>query len=461
MQPYIVTIASEKGGVGKTTLATNLAIYLKAIDENLPVTLLSFDNHFSVDRMFRIARRHPAGDVYRLLQGEDPAQLLELGEFGVQFIASSHRLGELREELHDPARLASVLADCDLEGILLIDTRPDLDVLTGNALFAADRVLIPVKDTPSLENSAHLYAFFDRHGLSRQALRILPCLIDARIHYQGPFETPQQLLRAYALNRGYRCMEGFISKSPKVESLNTNPEGRIYPVLTHGRGTEVHQQLAQLAGQLYRDFQTDGPQRLLQVQAARHNRACRERQDFLQRAAGMPRACLLCGVELLAGETDGFFMENGPATTAGFMHARCWSDTVFQQVYTSRKGPDPALIELFFESAHRSCFGLAAPAQEQTDLPVFFRLDEQGQILSSRRITAASNLPGGEPTGLQKLWHQQLSTASSGEPPLLLCRQVPPAGPAAMLEEVSYLEFQRIKQLFAASLSQSAAALKN
>ncbi len=43
--PYIVTISSEKGGVGKTTLATNLAIYLKALHEDLPVTLLSFDNH--------------------------------------------------------------------------------------------------------------------------------------------------------------------------------------------------------------------------------------------------------------------------------------------------------------------------------------------------------------------------------------------------------------------------------
>jgi len=45
--PYTITISSEKGGVGKTTLATNLAIYLKAIREDLPVTLFSFDNHFN------------------------------------------------------------------------------------------------------------------------------------------------------------------------------------------------------------------------------------------------------------------------------------------------------------------------------------------------------------------------------------------------------------------------------
>ena len=52
--PYVITVSSEKGGVGKTTLATNLAIFLKALDENLPVSILSFDNHFTVDKMFAI-----------------------------------------------------------------------------------------------------------------------------------------------------------------------------------------------------------------------------------------------------------------------------------------------------------------------------------------------------------------------------------------------------------------------
>ena len=86
--PYIITISSEKGGVGKTTLATNLAIYLKALHEDLPVTLFSFDNHFSVDRMFRIGRGKPAGNVAGLFRGIPAEQVVETGEYGVQFIHS-------------------------------------------------------------------------------------------------------------------------------------------------------------------------------------------------------------------------------------------------------------------------------------------------------------------------------------------------------------------------------------
>ncbi len=133
--PYIVTISSEKGGVGKTTLATNLAIYLKAMHEDLPVTLFSFDNHFSVDRMFRIGKGKPRGDVSGLFRGTLPEALVETGEYGVQFIASSEHLHKLRRDIDDPALLARTLAASELGGIVIIDTRPDLDIFTQNALL--------------------------------------------------------------------------------------------------------------------------------------------------------------------------------------------------------------------------------------------------------------------------------------------------------------------------------------
>lgn len=256
-QPYVITISSEKGGVGKTTLATNLAIYLKALREDLPVALFSFDNHFSVDKMFRIGKESPpqGRDVGRLLTGEILAQeLLELGEFGVQYIPSHRELTCISAQVKSHDLLAKALARSSMTGIVIIDTRPALDIFTMNALYAADQVIIPVKDTPSLENCKHIFEYAESHGLSRKKIMILPSLLDARIRFDGPFKNLFELIRAYAINRGYRCFKGYIAKSPKVEALNTNPQGKIYPVITHGKGTEVHQQFSHLSTQLLDEY---------------------------------------------------------------------------------------------------------------------------------------------------------------------------------------------------------------
>lgn len=455
MQPYLVTISSEKGGVGKTTLATNLAIYLKALDEDLPVTLFSFDNHFSVDRMFRIGTAAGGGDVLDLLQGRDPAELVETGEFGVQFIPSSYRLAELRNRLDGPEVLGQVLAGAGLEGIVLIDTRPDLDIFTQNALFAADRVIVPVKDAPSLENSKHIYDFFDRHGLSRQALRILPCLIDSRIRYQGPFETPDQLLKAYALNRGYRCMEGFIAKSPKVESLNTNPEGKIFPILTHGRGTEVHQQLTDLAGQVQRDAAGTLVRRLNGIASQRSAQA----RDFRERAARVPDGCLLCEKSLTENDAESFYLEHSTSGRLGFVHGGCLIELLFRQVFTGGRSKEltQGMRELLMESARRCYFGFTRPATSSAaGALVFFRFDDEGRELSSRKVAPPglmAALRSGS-SSLQALWErlQGPKSETPAHPGLLLCRRVPENGPAAMLLEPAYPAFQRIMTRVAGQL---------
>lgn len=393
-RPYVITISSEKGGVGKTTLATNLAIYLKALNEELPVTLFSFDNHFSVDRMFRIGRRPGRGDIADLFAGRPAAELVEIGEYGVQFIPSSQQLSDLRERLSGVDILARLLADAPLGGVIIIDTRPDLDIFTRNALYAADRVIVPVKDAPSLENCRNLYQFFDRQGLSRRALRLLPCLVDSRIHYQGPFRDPHQLIKAYAINRGYRCFEGFIAKSPKVESLNTNPEGKIYPILTHGRGTEVHLQMLHLARQVYLGMREESERRLSQVHREMVLQQQARSEAFATRRQALQPGCLLCGRPLASAEAigpAGYYGETSDGRLAGFVEEGCFTEAVFRHFYGTRReiGPADPLRDLFRESAQRSCFVLRrAPHtrnfyQQQLS---FYRFDDEGLEVSHKSI---------------------------------------------------------------------------
>src|SRR5210317_144396 len=392
--PYIVTISSEKGGVGKTTLATNLAIYLKALHEDLPVTLMSFDNHFSVDQMFRINRQAARGDVGDLFTGSDPDSLVETGEYGVQFIPSSNKLHILRRELDDPSALAKAFVKSSIEGIVIIDTRPDLDIFTGSALFAADRVIVPVKDAPSMDNCRHIYDFFDSHGLSRRPLRILPCLVDGRIHYEGPFRDPYQLLKASAINRGYRCLEGYIAKSPKVESLNTNPEGKIYPILTHGRHTDVHIQMAHVARQVYLHSIEAETRRLAEYSIDTAFAEQAHQISYEARFSALETGCMVCGTPLVGKDRTGqagYFAQSSDQRISGYIEEECFAGLAFRYFYGAKRAVeshDP-IWDLFRESAQRSYFVLQRTPHTRNFYQQklsFYRFDEKGLEVSHKTI---------------------------------------------------------------------------
>jgi cellulose biosynthesis protein BcsQ len=240
-RPFVVTIASEKGGVGKTTIATNLAVYIKALREDLPVTIASFDNHFSVDQMFALGPR-PKNSVADLLSGDIAGELAVLGQYGVQYIASSRRM---QAPSHSPGWLSQQLHAAALPGILILDTRPILDWFTEAALLAADLVLVPVKDRASLVNADAL-----RQALTAvercDRLWLLPSLVDSRARLNAEVRVHEFLVYA-ARERDYQVLDFCISKSPKVESLSSGFSSSIRPVLTHARNTAVHGQLKQLA----------------------------------------------------------------------------------------------------------------------------------------------------------------------------------------------------------------------
>ncbi len=182
----VIAVSSNKGGVGKTTVAANLAIFVRALREDLPVLIVGLDDQLVLDRMFELRPLLPGeGNLKHGWAERSLARVIQLGQYGVHFVPSPPDLTLLKARAEDPRTLRRILAATEWPGLVILDTKSDLEALTLNAYHAADRVLMPVADWSSLQEAAKAIAILERAKLGVDRARVVLTLVDLRTKLEG------------------------------------------------------------------------------------------------------------------------------------------------------------------------------------------------------------------------------------------------------------------------------------
>ena len=183
--PEIIVVANQKGGVGKTTTSINLAAALQRI--NYKTLLVDLDSQGNATSASGLNRSTEKASVYDVLMGlkniedcfvtsqHDGFTLLpsnsDLMAAEIELLNTNNRESVLKEKIN------SISREFDY---ILIDSPPSMNILTLNALAAANEIIIPVQ--------CEYYALEGMSGLLESIYKIKET-INPRLQIKGVLRT--------------------------------------------------------------------------------------------------------------------------------------------------------------------------------------------------------------------------------------------------------------------------------